>query len=58
MSTELGIQQARFYVRAENLVTITGYSGFDPEVGGDSYGIDRGIYPQAQSFQLGVNVKF
>ncbi|MGM0546291.1 MAG: SusC/RagA family TonB-linked outer membrane protein [Bacteroidota bacterium] len=58
MSTKLGIQQARFYVRAENLATITGYSGFDPEVGGDSYGIDRGIYPQARSYQLGVNIRF
>ncbi|MDZ7682759.1 MAG: SusC/RagA family TonB-linked outer membrane protein [Fodinibius sp.] len=58
LSTELGIQQARFYIRGENLATITGYTGFDPEVGGDSFGIDRGIYPQARSYQLGVNIRF
>ncbi len=58
LASNFGVQRARFYVRAENLATITGYSGFDPEVGGDSYGIDRGIYPQARSFQVGVNVTF
>lgn len=58
LSNDLGIQQARVYVRGENLATITGYSGFDPEVGGASFGIDRGIYPQARSFQIGLNIRF
>ena len=58
LSTKLGMRSARFYVRAENLATITGYTGFDPEVGGESFGIDRGIYPQARSYQLGVNITF
>jgi TonB-linked SusC/RagA family outer membrane protein len=58
LATELGIQNARFYVRGENLATFTKYSGFDPEVGGNSFGIDRGIYPQARSYQIGVNIRF
>jgi hypothetical protein len=43
---------------SNNLATFTRYSGFDPEIGGGSYGVDRGIYPQARSFMLGVNLGF
>ena len=55
---KVGLQKARFYVSCNNLVTFTKYTGYDPEIGGGSYGIDRGIYPQARSFMLGVNVTF
>lgn len=58
VANELGLQKARLYVRGKNLATFTKYTGYDPEIGGDSYGIDRGIYPQAQSFQVGINVTF
>ena len=52
------LQKARIYVMAENLWTITGYSGYDPEIGGGTMSIDRGIYPQARSFMVGLNVAF
>ena len=54
------IDRIRFYVMAENLVTWTKYWGFDPEIssGGTSLGIDRGIYPQARTWTIGVNVTF
>lgn len=52
------LQKLRLYVSANNLVTITKYTGYDPEIGGGSYGIDRGFYPQAKSFTAGVNLSF
>jgi TonB-linked SusC/RagA family outer membrane protein len=51
----------RFYVSAENLVTFTGYSGPDPEIGAMSsfdIGIDRGVYPSARTFRLGTSISF
>jgi len=49
----------------QNLLTITGYSGFDPEVNtGDdindiqTFGIDRFTYPRARTFKAGVNLSF
>lgn len=58
MTKRAGIQRARFYVMAQNLFTITKYTGYDPEIGGAVLSIDRGIYPQARSFMLGVNLGF
>ena len=52
------IQKLRVYVSGNNLVTFTKYSGYDPEIGGSSYSIDRGIYPQARSFMAGLNLTF
>ncbi|SER25569.1 TonB-linked outer membrane protein, SusC/RagA family [Pedobacter rhizosphaerae] len=46
----------RIYATANNLFTITKYSGFDPEIGMDNNGLDVGRYPQARSFILGINV--
>ncbi|MFU8842801.1 MAG: SusC/RagA family TonB-linked outer membrane protein [Bacteroidales bacterium] len=51
----------RFYISAENLVTITGYTGADPEIGALSsfdIGIDRGIYPQSRIYRLGTTISF
>lgn len=51
----------RFYVSAENLVTITGYSGAEPEIGAISsldIGIDRGVYPSAVTFRFGTSISF
>lgn len=55
--------QARIYFTAQNLFTITGYSGMDPEVGyghGRDYvsGVDVGFYPSPRTFLFGVNLKF
>jgi len=54
--TKIGLQLLRVYFSANNLVTFTKYQGYDPEIGGASYGIDRGVYPQARSFMIGFNV--
>ena len=63
LTRKLTIERLRFYVQAENLVTWTKYWGFDPEIssgpdGIKSLGIDRGVYPQARTFTVGVNVSF
>ena len=54
------VDRLRVYVAAENLLTITPYKGLDPELGGDesSNGIDRGYYPQARTFMVGLNLGF
>jgi TonB-linked SusC/RagA family outer membrane protein len=46
----------RLYLSAENLLTFTKYTGFDPEVG--NHGVDGGVYPIARTFILGFNVNF
>jgi hypothetical protein len=46
----------RFYVNAENLLTFTKYSGFDPEVG--NHGVDGGVYPVSRSITVGLNINF
>ena len=46
----------RVYATANNLFTITDYSGFDPEIGMDNNGLDVGRYPQARSFILGLSI--
>jgi len=53
-----GISRLRVYVTAENLFTLTNYSGYDPEVGGGVFGIDKGQYPQARSFLGGIQLTF
>ncbi|SHL98631.1 TonB-linked outer membrane protein, SusC/RagA family [Chitinophaga sp. CF418] len=52
------IEKFRVYLMSENLLTLTKYSGYDPEIGGGVFSIDRGIYPQARSFMVGVNATF
>ena len=54
------LSSLRVYVAAENLLTFTKYHGFDPEIssGGTSLGIDRGVYPQAKTWTVGVNLAF
>lgn len=60
---KLPCQMARLYLTGQNLFTITGYSGMDPEIGygdGKSWasGIDVGFYPVPRTFLVGVNLKF
>ncbi|MFA6702652.1 MAG: TonB-dependent receptor [Dysgonamonadaceae bacterium] len=59
----LKISRLQPYFTAQNLFTITNYSGFDPEVnqyGGSStvQGIDWGTYPQVKTFIFGLNIDF
>ncbi|WP_223925136.1 SusC/RagA family TonB-linked outer membrane protein [Prevotella lacticifex] len=58
-------QQLRLYFAAQNLFTITGYKGMDPENGmalnsAEPWvtGVDVGNYPQPRTYMFGVNVKF
>ena len=45
----------RLYGTVQNVLTITKYSGLDPEVYG---GIDNNFYPRPQTYLLGLNVNF
>jgi TonB-linked SusC/RagA family outer membrane protein len=47
------VHRVRIFVSSNNLATITGYKGYDPEISG---GIDMGIYPQARTFMAGLDV--
>lgn len=58
VTKKIGAQKVRVYLMSENLWTITKYTGYDPEIGGTVLGVDRGIYPQARSFMVGLNVGF
>ena len=52
---KIGVQNIRLYVSAQNLFTITDYTGLDPE---STDILDRGTYPQSKAFLFGINVKF
>ena len=63
LTKKVGISRLRVFVMAENLFTLTKYTGCDPEVtGGNGFGteagIDRGVYPQSRTFSVGVNLTF
>lgn len=61
---KIPFQQLRIFVTGQNLFTITGYDGMDPEVGTgsgvDSWssGIDTGFYPSPKVYMAGVSIKF
>jgi len=56
------VRKARLFVGGQNLLTLTGYDGFDPEIGERNgvldRGIDRGVFPQARTFTVGVDLQF
>lgn len=61
MLSRIKISSLRVYVAGNNLVTLTRYQGFDPDVGSPSAlsaGVDYGLYPQARTLMGGVNIKF
>ncbi len=66
MISRFGMNNLRVYVQAQNLFTITGYSGADPEIGNTqsanasttSFGVDEGSYPASRQFLFGVNLGF
>ena len=54
-----GFQNIRVYFASNNLLTITNYSGIDPETGfsGTEFGLDQfNVYPKTRTFTFGVNV--
>jgi TonB-linked SusC/RagA family outer membrane protein len=58
LMSKIGLPQLklRVYAGSENLITLTKYTGFDPEVG--NLGLDAGTYPVARTFTLGLNLNF
>ncbi|WP_160712647.1 SusC/RagA family TonB-linked outer membrane protein [Chitinophaga solisilvae] len=58
LTRRVHLQKLRVYVTGNNLLTFTKYTGMDPEVGTDTYGIDLGRYPQARTLLVGLNVNF
>lgn len=67
LTNSIGFSRIYVYVSGDNLLTLTKYNGFDPEIGGslglgtgnaNNYGVDNGVYPSARSFQVGLNVGF
>lgn len=57
----LGLTNLRFYLAAQNILTFTKYTGFDPEVGNNGFsnkGIDAGYYPICGQYRLGVQFAF
>jgi TonB-linked SusC/RagA family outer membrane protein len=63
ISSKIHAKQVRVYVSAQNLVTLTHYTGYNPEVNfydndNTKQGIDYGIYPATRTFLAGVNLTF
>lgn len=62
------VKNLNIYISAQNILTFTKYSGYDPEIGNrygggtpTSYltnGIDYAVYPQPKGYQVGINVNF
>ena len=66
---KISLSEVRFFMSAQNLFTITGYSGLDPEMGESvsssgvsggitAFGLDVGTYPSSRFFTLGLNIQF
>ena len=57
--TKKAFSSVRVYAQVRNAFTLTKYSGFDPEIAGGilDTGVDRGAYPQARTFSLGLDIK-
>lgn len=61
--TKIGLTNLRASINAANLFTITGYDGYDPEIGlstasNNVYGLDNGRYPSPTSFTFNLNLSF
>jgi TonB-dependent starch-binding outer membrane protein SusC len=57
------LKKIRFYASFQNLLTITNYSGYDPEIGARTLnnlvqGIDYGQYPQPRTMMGGIQIGF
>lgn len=67
ISDKLSLEKIRFYLQGKNLITLTDYTGLDPEINLRNYsgeaanltlGVDTGVYPISRSVILGLNVSF
>jgi TonB-linked SusC/RagA family outer membrane protein len=57
LTSKLDISKVRFYVQGQNLFTITGYKGLDPETS-SRRGVDWDGLPQQRTFTIGANITF
>ena len=60
-ANQIGFDEIRAYTQVKNLLTLTEYSGYDPEISNDGVlntGIDIGTYPQPRTWSMGLNIKF
>lgn len=60
---KIGLENLRVYANIQNLLTLTGYSGYDPEIGVSTaspnvMGLDNGRYPSPTVYSFGLNVSF
>ncbi len=67
VTKKLGMTKLRLYASAQNILTLTSYPGYDPEVNYASdgatnsnrnLGLDYGSYPNAKSYTVGLNIGF
>ncbi|NJK87539.1 MAG: TonB-dependent receptor [Bacteroidales bacterium] len=66
VSNKLQMQHLRIYLKGSNLITLTKYTGYTPEIGTPetdsenvlSNGIDNGIYPVTAVYSVGLNLTF
>jgi hypothetical protein len=64
VKTKLGLTTVRIYVSADNLFTITDYTGYNPDIGRGGSILDRGVdfghvgYPLARTLSAGVQMTF
>ena len=65
-ATKLGLGPCRVYIQTQNLITLTKYSGMDPEINLRNYGagndrqigVDGGSYPASKQYIVGLNLSF
>ena len=63
--SKIGLSNLRVSANIQNLLTITGYDGYDPEIGASTsdmngyvFGMDNGRYPSPTTYSFGLNVSF
>ncbi|HEY2581363.1 MAG TPA: TonB-dependent receptor [Mucilaginibacter sp.] len=61
LTRKISVTKVRVYVSAQNLFTITSYTGLDPEIGvqggnATQNGVDTGVYPSSKFYTIGLNV--
>ncbi len=59
---KVGLTSARVYVSGQNLLTVTGYNGIDPEASSSTasttFGVDQASIPQLRTYTIGINLGF
>ncbi|MGY6648365.1 SusC/RagA family TonB-linked outer membrane protein [Wenyingzhuangia sp. IMCC45574] len=61
ISKKMGVNKLRFYIQAQNALTFTKYTGFDPEVGNNGLstrGLDKGTFPMTAQYKGGIQLQF